>query len=162
MNRLLIIFITILFVSHINAKADDDTSRISVNAGVFAPYTLDATMAYERATGYGHSWVVQIEAGTHWQTPVCHMFWKKKFWGGGLGYRHRLVKLKNSNFRIGGDVNVGSFAQKVTVGFDILFEYNYTFKNNWQFSVSQKDAFNFLHDVDTFRNGLMIGLKIPL
>ena len=161
MKRILIIFITILLAGSIGLRADD-ASRIAVNAGVFAPYTLDATVAYEHSTGYGHSWVLQGEAGTHWQTPVCHMFWKKLFWGGGIGYRHRLVRLKNGSFRIGGDVNCGSFAQKVTVGFDVLFEYNYTFSNNWQFSVTQKNAFNFLHHTDTFRNGLMIGLKIPL
>lgn len=159
MKRLLVIFITILFVSSINA---DDTSRITANVGIFAPYTLDATIAYEHATGYGHSWVAQIEGGTHWQTPVCHMFWKKNFWGGGIGYRHRLIRFKNGSFRIGGDINCGAFERRVTVGFDVLFEYNYTFANNWQFSVSQKNSFNFLHNVDTFRNGLMIGLKVPL
>lgn len=159
MKRLLIIFITVFSV--ISSYADEP-ARISVNAGVFAPYTLDATIAYEHPTGFGHSWVALLEGGTHWQTPVCHMFWKKNFWGGGLGYRHRLVRFKNGSFRIGGDVTCGSFERKVTVGFDVLFEYNYTFANNWQFTVSQKNAFNFLHHVDTFRNGLMIGLKVPL
>lgn len=159
MKKIFVILIAILFVSSIKA---DDTSRLSINAGIFAPYTLEATVAYEHATGYGHSWVAQLEAGTHWQTPVCHMFWKKNFWGGGLGYRHRLARLKNGSFRIGGDVNCGAFQQKVTVGFDVLFEYNYTFSNNWQFTLTQKNSFNFLHHVDTFRNGLMIGLKIPL
>lgn len=159
MRKLLVILITILFVNNLKA---DDSSRIAVNAGVFAPYTIEATAAYERATGYGHSWVAQIEAGTHWQTPVCHMFWKKYFWGGGLGYRHRLARFKNGSFRIGGDVNCGAFEKRVTVGFDVLFEYNYTFPNAWQFFISQKNSFNFLHNVDTFRNGLMIGLKIPI
>ena len=159
MKRCLLILITILFVSY--AKADD-SSRLAINAGVLAPYTLDATIAYEHHTGYGHSWVAQLEAGTHWQTPVCHMFWKKYFWGGGLGYRHRFARFKNGSFRIGGDVNCGAFERRFTLGFDILFEYNYTFRNNWQFSISQKNCFNFLHSVDTFRNGLMIGLKIPL
>ncbi len=159
MKKLLVILITILFVSSVKA---DDTSRIAFNVGVLAPYTLDATVAYEYATGYGHSWVAQLEGGTHWQTPVCHMFWKKYFWGGGLGYRHRIARFKNGSFRIGGDVNCGAFVKRFTLGFDVLFEYNYTFRNNWQLSVTQKNNFNFLHNVDTFRNGLMIGLKIPL
>jgi len=159
MKRLLIIFITILFTCSVRA---DEPSRLSLNVGVFAPYTLEANLNYEAATGYGNSWVAFLQAGTHWQTPVCHMFWKKNFWGGGIGYRHRLMRMKNSSFRIGGDVGVGAFAKRVTVGFDVLFEYNYTFSNNWQFSVTQKNSFNFLHKVDTFRNGLMIGLKIPM
>lgn len=159
MKRLLIIFITILFVA--SAKADEP-SRFSLNVGAFAPYTLEATAAYEHATGFGHSWVGFLNAGTHWQTPVCHMFWKKNFWGGGLGYRHRLLRMKNASFRVGGDVSCGAFVRRVTVGFDVLFEYNYTFANNWQFTLTQKNSFNFLHKVDTFRNGLMLGLKIPL
>ncbi|MBD5221597.1 MAG: hypothetical protein HDS70_04425, partial [Bacteroidales bacterium] len=101
MKRILIIFITILLAGSIGLRADD-ASRIAVNAGVFAPYTLDATVAYEHSTGYGHSWVLQGEAGTHWQTPVCQKKKKKLFWGGGIGYRHRLVRLKNGSFRIGG------------------------------------------------------------
>lgn len=160
MKKLLLIFVTILFAC--SAKAQDEYSRIAVNAGVFTPYTLEATAAYEHSTGFGHSVVAFGNVGTHWQTPVCHMFWKKLFWGGGIGYRHRMARFKNSNFRLGGDVTCGAWNQKVTVGFDVLFEYNYTFANNWQFSVTQKNSFNFLHHVDTFRNGLMIGLKIPL
>lgn len=160
MKRILIIFISILFVS--STKAQDEPSRIAVNAGIFTPYTLEATAAYEHATGYGHSWVLFGNIGTHWQTPACHMFWKKLFWGGGLGYRHRVARMKNSSFRLGGDATVGSFAKQVVVGFDVLFEYNYTFPNNWQLSLTQKNSFNFLHHVDTFRNGVMVGLKIPL
>ena len=159
MKRLLIIFITILFTY--SAKADD-YSRIGLNVGVFTPYTLDATLNYEHPFGYGHSFVGFLEGGTHWQTPVCHMFWKKMFWGGGLGYRHRMIRFKNGSFRIGGDATVGAWNQKITVGFDVLLEYNYTFSNNWQLCITQKNAFNFLHKVDTFRNGLMIGLKVPL
>ena len=159
MKKLLVILITILFTAPLKA---DDSTRVALNAGIFAPYTLEATAAYEHATGFGHSWVAQIEAGTHWQTPVCHMFWKIYYWGGGFGYRHRFTRFKNGSFRIGGDVNCGAFERRLTVGFDVLLEYNYTFRNNWQFSVSQKNSFNFLHNVDTFRNGLMIGLKIPL
>lgn len=159
MKRLLAIFMSILFA--INIKADEP-ARFAVNAGVFAPYTIEANISYEHPSGYSNSLVAMLQGGTHWQTPVCHMFWKKNFWGGALGYRHRLIRLKNASFRVGGDVTCGAYMKCITVGFDVLFEYNYTFSNNWQVSLSQKNSFNFLHNVDTFRNGLMIGLKIPL
>jgi hypothetical protein len=39
-------------------------------------------------------------------------------------------------------------------------EYNYVFPNRVQFSVIQKNQVSFFHG-DTFRNGLLIGIKIP-
>lgn len=153
---LMMVFMTII----ISAKADD-YQRLDFNVGAFAPYTLDATVTYEYPIGYGHSIVAFGEAGTHWQTPVCHMFWKKLFWDGGLGYRHRVTRMKNSEFRLLGDVYCGSFAKNFFLGFDLGLEYNYTFANNWQFTVQERNCFQFLHHADTFRNGLMVGLKIP-
>ena len=40
------------------------------------------------------------------------------------------------------------------------FEYSYVFQNGWEFSLIQKNNVNFLHG-DTFRNGLLLGVKIP-
>ncbi len=139
----------------------DEPSRISVNAGVFAPYTLDATVGYERPSGFGHSWCIFAEAGNHWQTPACHMFWKKYFWDGGIEYKHRVVRYKNGSLRLFGGAYCGADVKKFFFGCDLGIEYNYTFANNWQFTVSQKNNFNFLHG-DLFRNGIMIGIKIPL
>ena len=36
----------------------------------------------------------------------------------------------------------------------------YVFQNGWEFSLIQKNNVNFLHG-DTFRNGLLVGVKIP-
>lgn len=156
-----ILFIMLVVVAWIPTFADEP-SRLAANVGVLAPYTLDATVAYEMPTGYGHSWYVFGEAGNHWQTPACHMFWKKYFWDGGAGYKHRLVRYKNGSLRLFGGAYCGAYLHKVFFGAEAGFEYNYTFPNNWQFTVTQKNNVNFLHHVDTFRNGLMIGLKIPL
>ena len=139
----------------------DEPARINVNAGIFTPYTLDATVGYEFPSGYGNAWLIFGEAGTHWQTPVCHMFWKKYFWDGGIEYKYRLSRFKNGNFRITGGAYCGQNIQDFFFGCQIGFEYNYTFSNNWQFSVSQINKFNFLHG-DTFRNGVMVGVKIPI
>ncbi len=139
----------------------DEPARISANVGVLAPYTLDATIGYERPVGYGHSLCLFGEAGNRWQTPACHMFWKKYYWDGGVEYKHRLVRYKNGSFRIFGGAYCGAYVREFFFGCQAGFEYNYTFANNWQLSVTQKNNFNFLHG-DTFRNGLMIGLKIPI
>ena len=156
-----ILFILVLVMPWLSSFGDEP-ARITVNAGVLAPYTLDATISYEKPVGYGNAWALFGEAGNRWQTPICHMFWKKYYWDGGFEYKHRLVKYKNGFFRIFGGGYCGAYIHRVFFGCHVGFEYNYTFANNWQFSVSQKNQFNFLNRVDTFRNGLMIGLKIPI
>lgn len=158
MKRYIIILMMALYWFGLRA---DEPARLSVNAGVFAPYTLDATVAYEMPTGWGHSVSLFAEAGNHWQTPVCHMFWKKYFWDGGIEYKHRLVRYKNGSLRLFAGAYCGAFVRNFYFGCDLGLEYNYTFANNWQFTVSQKNNINFLHG-DTFRNGVMIGVKIPL
>lgn len=139
----------------------DDTSRLSINAGIFAPYTLDATIGYEKPVGFGQSIAIFGEAGNHWQTPICHKFWKKYFWDGGLEYKYRVVRYKNGGLNLFGGAYCGAYVKECFFGFHIGIEYSYTFSNNWQFTVSEKNNFNFLHG-DRFRNGLMIGVKIPL
>ena len=138
----------------------DEPKRVSINAGIFAPYTLDATLGYELPVGYGKSISIFAEGGNHWQTPVCHMFWKKYFWDGGLEYKHRIVRYKNGSLRLFGGVYCGAWIKDFYFGCHIGIEYNYTFANNWQISISQKDKFNFLHG-DLFSNGLIFGVKIP-
>lgn len=155
-----ILFMLMMAVVSLSSYADEP-ARISLNAGVFAPYTLDATVAYEKPVGFGNAITIFGEIGDHWQTPVCHMFWKRYFWDGGLEYKHRLKSFKNADFRIFSGAYCGAHIKRFFFGFHIGFEYNYTFANNWQFTVSEKNNFNFLHG-DNFLNGLMIGVKIPI
>ena len=58
-------------------------------------------------------------------------FWKGYYWDGGIVYKHRLVRYKNG-----------------------------VFQNGWEFALIQKNNVNFLHG-DTFRNGLLLGIKVP-
>ena len=54
----------------------------------------------------------------------------------------------------------GATERKFFLGIEGGFEYNYVFQNGWEFSLIRKNNVNFIHG-DTFRNGLLIGLKIP-
>lgn len=38
--------------------------------------------------------------------------------------------------------------------------YSYVFQNGWEFALIQKNNVNFIHG-DTFRNGLLVGFKVP-
>ena len=50
--------------------------------------------------------------------------------------------------------------RKFFVGLEAGFEYNYVFQNGREFALIQKNNVYFVHG-DTFRNGILIGLKIP-
>lgn len=138
-----------------------ERNHITFNAGYMIPYTLNANIGYEYETENGHAYEVFGELGDHWQTPVCHNFWKGYYWDGGAVYKHQLKRLKNGSFRVFGGVHCGAEQKHFFLGIRAGFEYNYVFQNNWEFSVTQLNTVNFLKG-DLFRNGLMVGIKIPL
>lgn len=140
------------------ASAQD--SKLTINAGFLFPSTLNATIGYEYPLSYGNAVEVFGELGNHWQTPVCHRFWKGYYWDGGLMYKHRLVRYKNGMLRFRFGPQFGATQRKFFLGIEGGFEYNYVFQNGWEFALIQKNNVNFIHG-DTFRNGLLIGLKIP-
>lgn len=79
---------------------------------------------------------------------------------GGILYKHRLRRYKNGMLRFRFGPQFGAVERKFYFGLEVGFEYNYVFQNGCEFSIIQKNNVNFLHG-DTFRNGLMIGFKIP-
>lgn len=156
---LLLLGVIISFCSA--SYAGDGDSHITANVGIMAPYTLDATIGYEHPFGSSGAIEVYGEAGNHWQTPVCHRFWKGWFWDGGVLYKHKIARFKNGSLRTLGGVQTGLTQQKYFFGCELGFEYEYVFSNNWALSIRQKNTVNFLHG-DVFRCGVMIGIKIPL
>lgn len=132
----------------------------TVNAGFLFPSTLNAMVGYEYPLSYGNAVELYGEAGTHWQSPTCHRFWEDYYWDGGLVYKHRLVRYKNGMLRFRFGPQFGAVQRKFFMGLEGGFEYSYVFQNGCEFTLIQKNNVNFLHG-DTFRNGLLIGFKIP-
>ena len=134
-------------------------NKIAVNAGFLFPSTLNATVGYERSFTYGNAVEVYGEIGNHWKSGEGQ-FWKGYYWDGGIIYKHRLHRYKNGSFRVRFGPQFGAVEKKFFIGIEGGFEYNYVFQNGCEFSIIQKNNVNFLHG-DTFRNGLMLGFKIP-
>ena len=155
----LVFLLIVLFTSF--AARTEEKQRIIANVGIMAPYTLDATVGYEYPIGYGHAFSVYGEAGNHWDTPVCHNFWKQYFWDGGGNYKHQIVRWKNASLRVVGGMFFGAVRRDFFFGNELNLEFNYRFRNNWMFTLTQKNTVNYLHG-DLFRNGVLIGIKIPL
>lgn len=151
------ILVLVCAVASIGAMAQDN--KIAVNAGFLFPSTLNATVGYERSFTYGDAVEVFGEIGVHWRSGDGQ-FWKGYYWDGGIIYKHRLHRYKNGSFRVRFGPQFGAVERKFFIGIEGGFEYNYVFPNGCEFSIIQKNNVNFLHG-DTFRNGLMLGFKIP-
>ena len=93
----------------------------------------------------------------HWQEKD---FWKGYYWDGGIVYKHRLVRYKNGMLRFRFGPQFGAVQKRFFIGLEGGFEYSYVFRNGWEFALIQKNNVNFLHG-DTFRNGLLLGMRIP-
>ena len=128
------LFTMVCAMTTICAFAQD--GKLTINAGFLFPSTLNATIGYE------------------------HRFWKGYYWDGGWVYKHRLVRYKNGMLRFRFGPQFGATQRKFFLGIEGGFEYNYMFQNGWEFALIQKNNVNFIHG-DTFRNGLLIGMKIP-
>ncbi len=156
MKKILFLFLC-AFIT-IGATAQD--KKLILNAGFLFPSTLNAMVGYEHPLTYGNAVELYGEVGTHWQTPTCHRFWENYYWDGGLVYKHRLVRYKNGMLRFRFGPQFGAVQRNFFIGLEGGFEYSYVFQNGWEFTLIQKNNVNFLHG-DTFRNGLLIGFKIP-
>ena len=108
--------------------------KLAVNAGFMFPSTLNATIGYEHPLSYGNA--VEIV------------------------YKHRLVRYKNGMLRFRFGPQFGAVQKRFFIGLEGGLEYSYVFRNGWEFALIQKNNVNFLHG-DTFRNGLLLGVKIP-
>jgi hypothetical protein len=148
------------------AQAGEGDQYWNVNAGFLFSSTLNASIGYERELNYGDAVELFGEAGNRWhRDPVCgkvcnDVFWKDHYWDGGLLYKKALKRYKNSQLRLRLGPVFGSHTGDYFFGVEGGFEYNYTFPCRVQFSVIQKNNVCFLHG-DTFRNGLLIGIKVP-
>lgn len=72
------LFTMVCAMTTICAFAQD--GKLTINAGFLFPSTLNATIGYEHPLSYGNAVEVFAEMGDHWQTPVCHRFWKGYYW----------------------------------------------------------------------------------
>lgn len=159
------LFLLFSLLSSAVALAGNGDDRITVQAGVLYHNTLNAAIGYEHELPYGKAFEIYGEAGNKWHSENGHVyrdtFWKDYYWDGGFLYKVPLRKFKNSMIRVHGGMQFGAHTGDYFFGGELGLEYNYNFANGMKFIVTQKNQVNFLHG-DNFRNGLLIGLALPL
>ena len=150
----------------LTVHAGDGDQYLSVNGGFLFNSTLSASVGYERELSYSDALELFGEVGDRWHRDpkrdgiYSDMFKKDYYWGGGILYKRNLKRYKNATLRLRFGPECGAHTGDYFFALEGGFELNYVFPSRVQFSVIQKNQVGFFHG-DTFRNGLLIGIKIP-
>lgn len=120
------------------------------------PSTLNATIGYEHPLSYGNAVELYGEAGTHWQERISG----KATIGTAASSTSTGWCAIRTVCCVSASGRSSARYRKFFIGLEGGFEYSYVFRNGWEFALIQKNNVNFLHG-DTFRNGLLLGVKIP-
>lgn len=139
-----------------NAGNGDD--YITIQSGFLFPKTGNFQLGYEKGISYDASVELFGELGYKFKATSQH---KEYYWGGGLVYKQAIKRYKNAELRLGGEIHAGAATKEFYFGAGLGLEYSYTFRSGVQFFIHQKNQVNFLKN-DTFKNGLTLGIKVPL
>ena len=163
-----ILSILLLAAFFMPAKAGDGDRHIGFQAGVLYPGILNGVISVDFETRYHNTFEVYIDAFTEWKDckdcgKVCReSFWKSNY-GLGIGAAYKPVVSRSRNnvgrFRFGGDI--GTCSREFSLGIEIGYEHVWTFKNNVQFVIQQKNEVTFWGK-PLWRLGGLVGLRLPL
>ena len=144
------------------AHAGNSDSNFTVNAGFLFNNTLNATFGMERELSYSDAVEIFGEVGARWSKDSVgnRNFRDAYYWGGGALYKRQVCRFKNSMLRLRVGPECGAYTGNYFFAVEGSLEYNIVLPNRVQLSISQKNQIGFFHG-DNFRNGLLLGIKIP-
>ena len=163
----LILTVAMATMAFLPAGAGEGDRLFTVNAGFLFNSTLHATVGWERELAYGNAVEFSAEAGNRWRRdPICgkvcsDVFWKGYYWDGAATYKKCARRYKNAMLRIAVGAQCGAVTRDWFLGVQAGLEYVHVTKSGIHLSVQQRNYVNFIHG-DSFRNGLTVGIKIPL
>ena len=150
------------------AKAGDGDKHVGFQAGLMYPGVLNGVLSVDFETRYHNAFEFYIDAFTEWKDcrdcgKVCkESFWKSNYaLGVGAAYKPVVHRSRNSvgRFRIGADI--GTCSREFALGIEAGYEYVWTFKNNVQFVLQQKNELTFWGR-PTWKFGGMVGFRLPM
>lgn len=164
------LFLALLFtaVSIPHATAGEGDRHIGVQTGVMYPRIFNVTLSYDKESSYHNSWEVYLDYAAQWKKcNICDKVCKDSFWKNrysfavGAAYKPTVHRGKNQvgRFRIGGDL--GTNTRGFAMGVEIGYEYIWALKCGVQLVAQQKNEITFWGK-PTFKNGLLVGVRIPL
>lgn len=172
MKKILLTLIT-TFSLTLFARAGEGDLFFNIHAGTFYQKTLNGILEMEFEKKYNHSWNIYFDFSN--KVKYCDIdktyFCEETFWdyqtaAVGIAYKHELIRWRNANFKARLGVDLGTdYCKKDDYSFymsaEVGFELSYSFKSRWQLCIMQKNDFCFFTR-DHFKNGLLVGVKIPL
>lgn len=164
------LYIIILLIAAVitPAKAGDGDKHVGFQAGLMYPGVLNGVLSVDFETRYHNAFEFYIDAFTEWKDcqdcgKVCkESFWKSNYaLGVGAAYKPVVHRSRNSvgRFRIGADI--GTCSREFALGIEAGYEYVWTFKNNVQFVLQQKNELTFWGR-PTWKFGGMVGFRLPM
>lgn len=152
----------LLVAATLGAFAGDGDEYVNVNGGFLFNSTLNATLGYERELSYSDALELFGEVGDRWHKAGGETTFKTDYyWGGGVLYKKSLKRFKNASLRLRFGPECGAHTGDYFFAVEGGFELNVSFPNRMQLSVVQKNQVGFFHG-DSFRNGLLIGIRCPI
>ena len=151
-----------------SALAQSHSDRITLGVGLLYENGLDATLSWEHETRYHNTWEYFVNGYLKWdECPSCgnvcpESFWKNyRTWSVGAAYKPCVVRGRNhhGNVRIG--ASVGSNTDKFLGGFHVGYEHNFALRKGWFLYVQAKCDLLVPDRKDLFREGIVVGFKIP-
>ncbi len=156
-----------LLAGSLTAKAGNGDSFWNVSGGWQWKNTVNAVIGFEKETKYHNAYELYVDLATAYETCPQHgvvdskSFWAYKTFGIGGAYKPAFWRGKNSNVRLRMGADLGANRKGFQASIDLGLEYSYSFRSGVQLFVMQKNDFVFWTR-DHFRNGLLVGIKIPL
>ena len=152
----------LMVAATMGAYAGNGDEYVSVNGGFLFNSTLNATFGYERELDYSNALELFGEIGDRWHESDGKTTLRTNYyWGGGVLYKKSLKRFKNASLRLRFGPECGAHTGDWFFALEGGFELNLSFPNRVQLSLIQKNQIGFIHG-DTFRNGLLIGIKVPI
>jgi len=165
MKRIILIFVTFLLISF-SLKAGDGDTYFSFAGGLLFKNAFSGELTFEKEISSHGGWEVGID------------FYNRSFGDIGIdsignkvnhyailaqgAYKAILLRNKNSNIRWRFAAGIGANEKGFTCSVTPGIEYNYTFSNNVQFFILEKNQFSFwTSDKSWIRCGIILGIKIP-
>lgn len=149
-------------------SAGDGDRHVGFQGGVMFPGILNGVLSVDIETSYHNAIEFYLDAFTEWKDcPDCGKVCKESFWksnyglGVGAAYKPVVHRSRNSvgRFRMGADI--GTCNREFSMGIELGYEYVWTFRNNVQFVLQQKNECTFWGR-PTWRFGGLVGLRLPL
>jgi hypothetical protein len=168
MKKIFVLLAT-LFSLSFNSHAGDGDRFFHLSGGLMYRNTANTVIGMEIEGRYHHAWEIYADLTTAYEkcpidnTYFCkEYFWNYKTAGLGVAYKPAFKRWKNANLRarFGADLGIDEGYSFYT-SLDIGLEFSYSFRNRIQLVITQKNDFAFWTR-DNFKNGFLIGLKIPV